>query len=205
MRGLALFDVDHTLTGSDTLPAFLNYVRPGLDGKFCWLKAMPFIAAWKLRLLSAERAKSTLLKIFFSNIPEDKLSLAGRRFARDILPGLTDEAGMNCLMQYKSKGFRCILVTASPELWIAPWSSFLGVECLATRLKFSGGMYVGLDGSNNNGDEKVRRILEVVDIQTYSDVHAFGDSTGDKPMLGLANKAFYRTFPENFDTLLNSK
>ena len=36
------------------------------------------------------------------------------------------------------------------------------------------------------GEEKVRRILEMVDIGKYEQIFAYGDSSGDLPMLQLA-------------------
>jgi len=198
MAGLALFDVDHTLTKGDTLPAFLNYLRPGISGWICWLSALPLIAFWKLGLVDAGKAKSRLLGIFFSNTSEQELLRVGERFAAEVLPKLVNPLALNCLEQYKSAGFRCILVSASPELWISPWAKQLGVESLGTRLHFKEGRYSGFSGENNNGAEKVRRIKELLNPEAYSPIHAFGDSDGDKPMLALAHKGFYRTFPENF-------
>jgi len=40
----------------------------------------------------------------------------------------------------------------------------------------------------------VRRILAAYDLSQYDEVYAYGDTKGDKPMLGLATIAFYKPF-----------
>jgi phosphoserine phosphatase len=50
------------------------------------------------------------------------------------------------------------------------------------------------DGSNCHGIEKVRRIRECFDLNEFDRVYAYGDTPGDRPMLTLADEAFYKPF-----------
>jgi phosphoserine phosphatase len=50
------------------------------------------------------------------------------------------------------------------------------------------------DGHNCYGQEKVRRIQAALDLAHYEHIYAYGDSSGDKPMLALADEAFYKPF-----------
>ena len=49
-------------------------------------------------------------------------------------------------------------------------------------------------GENCKGTEKVNRLKAYLDISTYDEIIAFGDTRGDKEMLGLAGKSYYRYF-----------
>jgi phosphoserine phosphatase len=49
-------------------------------------------------------------------------------------------------------------------------------------------------GKNCHGEEKVRRIMEQYVISDYSSIHAYGDTSGDRPMLALAHHSFFRPF-----------
>ena len=43
-------------------------------------------------------------------------------------------------------------------------------------------------------EEKVIRIQEEYNLSDYQEIYVYGDSPGDKPMLGLATKSFYKPF-----------
>jgi phosphoserine phosphatase len=47
---------------------------------------------------------------------------------------------------------------------------------------------------NNNGEEKVKRIKQVIGDQKFDKIIAFGDTSGDKPMLAFAHESHYRFF-----------
>ena len=50
------------------------------------------------------------------------------------------------------------------------------------------------DGDNCHGQEKVRRIKEAYPLDQYREIYAYGDTGGDRPMLGLATHSFYKPF-----------
>lgn len=49
-------------------------------------------------------------------------------------------------------------------------------------------------GYNCHGEEKVRRIREAYDLAGFTDIYTYGDTSGDKPMLRLGTRSFYRPF-----------
>jgi hypothetical protein len=59
------------------------------------------------------------------------------------------------------------------------------------RFFFSGWRLIA---ANCYGQEKVTRICAELDLSEYNSIYAYGDSSGDKPMLALADKAFYKPF-----------
>jgi HAD superfamily phosphoserine phosphatase-like hydrolase len=88
-------------------------------------------------------------------------------------------------------------VTASAEEWVKPWCDMLGIGCISTLLEKKKGMITGhIYGINCNGEEKVNRIRQRFDLATFGDIYAYGDTSGDKPMLQLAKFSFFREFED---------
>jgi phosphatidylglycerophosphatase C len=92
---------------------------------------------------------------------------------------------------HRSEGHELVLVSASPELYVAPIGRRLGFDdVLATRLEVDAdGRLTGrLVGANCRGPEKVARLR-----QWRGDAlviaYAYGDSAGDREMLALAETA----------------
>jgi len=81
------------------------------------------------------------------------------------------------------------MVSASPELYVAPVARRLGFDAtLATRLQVGpDGLLTGrLVGRNCRGPEKVRRLQEWFGDETPV-VFAYGDSRGDREMLAFSS------------------
>lgn len=87
------------------------------------------------------------------------------------------------------------MVTASLDIWAAPFANRLQMELLATRAEYLDGKLTGrFIGANCNGEEKVHRLQKAVEGKKYDKVLAFGDTSGDKPMLQWATEGHYRFF-----------
>jgi HAD superfamily phosphoserine phosphatase-like hydrolase len=95
----------------------------------------------------------------------------------------------------KTAGFEIVVVSASADSWIKQWCDKFGLQLIASKLKLVGGKITGLlDGENCNGAEKVRRIRERYDLTEFSEIYCYGDSAGDKEMLAIATKSFFKPF-----------
>ena len=69
------------------------------------------------------------------------------------------------------------------------------MKLIATEAKFKDGIYTGqFSTKNNNGNEKVNRIKKEIEGNKFDKIIAFGDTSGDKPMLSLAHESHYRFF-----------
>ena len=51
-----------------------------------------------------------------------------------------------------------------------------------------------LINGNCYGNEKVLRVMRLVNIEDYEEIYAYGDSRGDKELLSIAHKPFYKPF-----------
>jgi len=88
-----------------------------------------------------------------------------------------------------------VIVSASAENWLRNWCLTQGVSILATRLQDNNGRITGkIEGHNCHGEEKVHRVHEAYDLSEYAKIYCYGDTKGDKPLLGLATFSFYKPF-----------
>ena len=99
-------------------------------------------------------------------------------------------------MQWHLKqGHHLIVVSASNHLCLRNWCEEKGVELLTNTLEVINDRFTGhYTKKDCNYEEKVSRIKEVVNLQEFSEIYAYGDTEGDKAMLGIASHKFYRRF-----------
>ena len=194
-KGIAFFDFDGTITTKDTLLEFIKFSKGNLPFYTGFLLRSPYLVAYKLKIISNQAAKQKVLQYFFGNTTIEQFQQYCSSFAKTILPGLIRPAALEEIARHKANGITVVIVSASPENWISEWTRSLGIELIATRLVASNGKITGLiEGKNCHGEEKVRRIREQYNLGDYEAVYAYGDTSGDKPMLGLAKHAYYKPF-----------
>jgi phosphatidylglycerophosphatase C len=91
---------------------------------------------------------------------------------------------------HRREGHELVIVSASPELYLAPIGRLLGFDAvLGTRLETAAGHLTGrLDGRNVRGPEKVVRLRAHLGDEPVK-LWAYGDSTGDRELLAAADVA----------------
>ena len=116
-------------------------------------------------------------------------------FAEKELPGLIRPAALKEIDRLQALGFEIVVISASAENWIRKWSRALSLTLISTRLEVKNGLITGkIEGRNCHGEQKVARIREKWDLEEFEEIYVYGDSPGDKPMLALATKSFYKPF-----------
>ena len=192
---IAFFDFDGTITTKDTLLEFIKYYKGAARFYLGFLLNSPWLVAYKLKIISNQAGKERILTWFFGNTPQDKFQSRCNSFAAEIIPTLLRPKATREIALLQQKGFTVVVVSASPEDWLRPWTEKIGVALLASRLETKNNKLTGkLVGRNCYGREKVSRIKENYELSGYSDIQAYGDTSGDKPMLGLATVSFYKPF-----------
>jgi HAD superfamily hydrolase (TIGR01490 family) len=192
---IAFFDFDGTITTKDTLLEFIKYYKGAARFYLGFLLNSPWLVAYKLKIISNQAGKERILTWFFGNTPQDKFQSRCDSFAAEIIPTLLRSKATQEIALLQQKGFTVVIVSASPEDWLRPWTEKIGVALLASRLETKNNKLTGkLVGRNCYGQEKVSRIKENYELSGYSDIQAYGDTSGDKPMLGLATVSFYKPF-----------
>lgn len=190
---LVLFDFDGTLTKKDTLLAFIVFTHGWPRTLLGFLLLSPYIIGWKLSLINNQYAKERLLRYFFGGEPRTSFDQRCLAFAAQELTQLIRPEASRLIAQYKQSGERMIVISASPENWVSPWCKSQELECIASRLEYKDGRLTGkIDGANCHGAEKVRRLRDIVSVEDYATIIAYGDSGGDRELLALAHEKHYR-------------
>jgi phosphatidylglycerophosphatase C len=188
-RPLAAFDLDGTLTRRDTLMPFLvRALGAGRPYRAVLASSLPLARAAALGGEHRDVAKAAVLRRVLAGLPLARLAEAAESYADHVVAhGLRADVRAR-VDWHRSEGHELVLVSASPELYVAPIGRRLGFdEVLATRLEVDGaGVLTGrLLGANCRGPEKVARLRAWRGdglVLTY----AYGDSAGDREMLALA-------------------
>src|ERR1700744_226737 len=156
---IAFFDFDGTITTKDTLLEFIRFSKGNAHYRLGFLLNSPWLIAYKLGLISNQRAKERILTFFFGGCPVDPFAAQCDRFSADILPGLIRPRALEEINRLRTAGVSVVIVSASPENWIRSWSIRQQADLLATRLEITGDRLTGkIAGANCHGEEKVRRI-----------------------------------------------
>ncbi|HSI91832.1 MAG TPA: HAD family hydrolase [Adhaeribacter sp.] len=192
---LALFDFDGTLTTKDSFMAFLLFthgrVKLALHFSYLW----PALLLYQLKILSNSKVKRLVVQQLYKNWPVTFFREKASVFCRDALPALLNPEAMAKLEWHRQQGHRVVVVTAMFEQVLETWCQAQNLELLATRLETENGNLTGnFNTLNCYGTEKARRVKAAGLLAQNPLVFAYGDSEGDKALLALADKPFYRCF-----------
>jgi phosphatidylglycerophosphatase C len=194
-KGIAFFDFDGTITTKDSFLEFIKFSKGSWRFYMGLLWNSPYLVAFKLKLISNQKAKEKLLQFFFKNTPVLAFEKQCELFASQTLPKFMRPKAVEEIKKLKEQGTVVVVVSASAGNWIQNWAQSSGVELIASRLEVQKEKLTGkLIGNNCRGEEKVKRILEKYTVSDFTDVYAYGDTKGDSQMLKLAHYAYYKPF-----------
>lgn len=193
MKTFAFFDFDGTLTRIDTVLPFLQYYCAN-NARFYakLLRQSPILLAYIAGYASNLRAKEAVFREFLAGHPTEHVQQIAREFAQRKLPELLLPQGMEKLRQHQQRGDVCVLVSASPEIYLHDWAAANGFQAaLGTRLQSVSGCLNGfVDGENCHDHAKVRRIEQQFGADCWANSYAYSDSRVDLPMLQKATHGF---------------
>jgi phosphatidylglycerophosphatase C len=194
-RPIVAFDFDGTLTSRDSFLAFLRW-QAGV-GRFVTrlIGLTPSVVAYVFHR-DRGRLKSRFARAFLGGLSQDEITAQARRFAEVHARKLLRPDAVRSWKRWQGHGARMVIVTASPEIIIAPFARGLGADILlGTRFEFdAAGRFTGrLEGANCRGQEKVRRLREAFGDDVRLEA-AYGDTGGDHEMLAIAEEQGMRVF-----------
>jgi HAD superfamily phosphoserine phosphatase-like hydrolase len=100
---------------------------------------------------------------------------------------------METFESHLDRGDDVWIVTASMKDWVGFWARRYGVPVIGTELEVNGEFLTGrMSTPNCRGPEKVARIRAAIDLGAYSKIYAYGNSSGDREMLKLADEPVYK-------------
>jgi len=189
------FDFDGTLTCRDSFVDFLAWRAGRLDFVAGLPALVPDAVAYGVHR-DRGRLKAAFARRFFGAVPRAQLEGDARRFAAERFEALMRPDALACWRDWRDRGARLYVVTASPDILIAPFARRLRADGLiATRLAFDAqDRFAGaLDGPNCRGPEKVARLRALLGPGVRL-AAAYGDTAGDREMLALAERPGLRVF-----------
>lgn len=192
MRTVAAFDFDGTLTHHDTLVPFLLRVRGRTPVAMAALSASPVLLRTAAGMESRQRAKEAMLIRTVRGWWLDELRPLAEEYAQEVVAEQLRPDRLERLRWHQAQGHETVIVSASPELYVAEVAKLLGCTAtLATRLEVDrrGRLTGRLFGENVRGAEKERLLREWLGSTPRDALHiwAYGDSDGDGAMLQMAD------------------
>jgi len=192
---LALFDFDGTITKKDTLAGFIQFLV-GKPAYYLGLfKLSPLLIAYSFKLVPNNVAKEKLISCFVGGMQEKKFKELAKEYAEKHIDAVTRDEAITRIKWHQKEGHKVVVVSASMECWLKAWCDKNSIELISTTLEIKSGKITGKFATRNcHGIEKVNRIKESYNLNEYKYIYAYGDSSGDKEMLELADESYYKPF-----------
>lgn len=195
--GVVAFDFDGTLTTHDSYTAFLKWRAGPIRYALGLVKLAPAALAY-LGHRNRGRIKAAATREFLAGVTRERLETDARAFAELMAPRMLRPDAVRTWRRWSQRNATLVIVTASPEMIVAPFARGLGAEMLiGTELAFDARDRVtgAFATPNCRGAEKVRRLQAVFgeEVQLRA---AYGDTSGDTEMLAIADEPGYRVFQE---------
>src|SRR3954469_5376932 len=186
---LVAFDFDGTLTVRDSFTAFLKW-RVSPARHFAGMVRLFPAAVGYVFDRNRGKIKAAAVREFLRGVPLDQLEREARAFAQSEAPKLFRPDALAVWRGWRAKGAKMVIVTASPDVVVAPFARGLGADLLiGSRLMVGADDKVlgPLLGPNCRGREKVVRLKEAFG-DDLSLAAAYGDTSGDREMLAIAQE-----------------
>jgi phosphatidylglycerophosphatase C len=191
------FDFDGTLTAKDSFMAFLRWRVGAVRWRLGLLRLAPAALAYLVHR-DRGRIKAAAVAEFLRGLPRAELEAEAKRFAETTSRRLLRPDAVAAWKRWRrhEPPVRLVIVTASPDLIVAPFARGLGAdELIGTRLAFdAAGRVAGtLLTENCRGPEKVARLRAELgeDVELKA---AYGDTSGDREMIAMAEIKGYQVF-----------
>jgi phosphatidylglycerophosphatase C len=191
--GIAVFDLDGTISRRDTfLPFLLGWLRRNPSR---WKTAPQLAAAVGQHYagkIDNSGLKTTFLAAILAGETDETLRSWTTAFLHQLIGAGLRKDGLATLAAHRTAGWTTVLATASPDLYVTPLAVELGFDAtIPTRLERNGGGRITgrLDGGNCYGAEKATRVAAwrtssgvAGPLWVYTDHHA------DLPLLDMADR-----------------
>jgi phosphatidylglycerophosphatase C len=192
---IVAFDFDGTLTTRDSFTAFLKWRAGSARYALGLVRLAPAALAYLFHR-DRGRIKQAATREFLKGAPRAQIEAEARDFADRVSGSLLRPDALATWERWRSNAARLVIVTASPDLVVAPFAQRLGADdLLGTRLAFDAQDQAtgGFATPNCRGPEKVVRLKAAFGDGVMLKA-AYGDTGGDREMLALAEIRGYRVF-----------
>jgi len=189
---LAVFDLDGTLTWHDTLPQYVC----GLLARRPWqlarlLGVLPAAARFAMGPRDHGLFKARFLRVTLGGRRRSELASWTEQFTPRLLARGLRAAGYECLQAHQRAGDVCVLLSASPDLYVPAIGTALGFrEVICTGVRWVGEHLDGaLSTPNRRGHEKTRCFGQLRERFPGLPTIAYGNAASDLEHLAQADEA----------------
>lgn len=189
-KKLVLFDFDGTITTKDTFPLFFKFSFGKLKFYRGFSLHLFSFVFFKLKMYDGGKLKKSILSHYLKGKTQDEMEILGKEFVNFLRKeDIIKKEFLEKINKYKSENYEIAIVSASPDLWIKPFSDRMQINFLCTELEYVENIFSGqLNSENCNYAEKKNRILKRFKLEEFEEIIIYGDSSGDKEMMELATK-----------------
>ena len=205
MKKLAIFDIDYTITKKETLMELFKYVIKKDKKNLRFLpRAIYCGIMYAIGIYDERKVKETFLR-FIDGIKEEELAELVKEFYDGRLKNILYDDALKMIKKLKNEGYDIYLISASPEFYVNEFYNIKEVDkVIGTKFGFENGTFVRkMVGNNCKGEEKVRRLKEVLKDEKievdFKESYMFSDSLSDKPLLDLVGKPYLINYKKNHD------
>lgn len=194
---IVAFDFDGTLTVRDSYTAFLKWRTPRAAWVLGGLRLIPAALAYLVHR-DRGRIKADATKVFLAGVSRERLEADARAFAAQHSRSLLRPDAVIAWKRWRNERVRLVIVTASPDVVVAPFARGLGADdLLGTPLAYdSRDRITGAFASpNNRGPQKVVR-MKAAYGEGLRVRAAYGDTDGDTEMLAIAEEPYFKVFTD---------
>jgi len=203
LKKLAIFDIDYTITKNETLMELFKFVIKNDMKNIRFLpRAIYCGSMYAIKIYDEKKVKEKFLK-FIDGIKEEELAKLVKKFYEEKLKTIIYEDAISMMRKLKNEGYDIYLISASPEFYINEFYNIKEVDkIIGTKFNFSDGIFTRkMSGENCKGEEKVRRLKEVLKKEKievdFKESYMFSDSLSDKPLLDLVGKPYLINYKKN--------
>jgi len=205
LKKLAIFDIDYTITKKETLMELFKYVIKKDKKNLRFLpRAIYCGIMYAIGIYDERKVKETFLR-FIDGIKEEELAELVKEFYDERLKNILYDDALEMMKKLKNEGYDIYLISASPEFYVNEFYNIKEVDkVIGTKFGFENGTFVRkMVGNNCKGEEKVRRLKEVLKDEKievdFKESYMFSDSLSDKPLLDLVGKPYLINYKKNHD------
>jgi phosphatidylglycerophosphatase C len=192
---IVAFDFDGTLTVRDSFTAFLKWRAGPVRYAIGVTRLLPAAIAYLFHR-DRGRIKAQAVGEFLKGVPRERLEADARAFAESHSRQLLRPDAVAAWKRWRTQRVRLVIVTASPDVVVGPFARGLGCDVLiGTEIAYDdrGRVSGAFAGPNCRGAEKVTRLKARFGPNLRVKA-AYGDTSGDREMLAIAEMPGFRVF-----------
>jgi phosphatidylglycerophosphatase C len=194
-KTLVLFDFDGTITSKDSSDTFYKFLYNSpvhfiFNNYFFCFRLLILL---KIKLISYIILKKKRLLIHTSKIDENKLLTISEKFRTTELQKILIPAALDKIQWHKNQGHEIWIISASYDFILEKWAQENQLNLITNKTTYLNNKRL-LCNNDINFEEKLVQIKKVINLNEYSEIYAYGDSEGDKKMLEIATKRYYKYF-----------